>query len=261
MSIKLAIWVSFLLWSASLRAQPGPHGPPPWAWMGRQELLKDLAHRAEVLLGEASRKGVAEGDSQKAELFLLARGQLREGIRALRKGQYRLAFRLLDQARFLGEFLVGRRPRRPGVEEAIRGSRLILRQIKELGPPPPWFKEAEELQRKAEDDVRHGRYDEARRKVRRLRSLLFMSPGDIHPSPERVGKVVERTGEMIGRWSGPIRDSGVPEAIFALRRASDHQGEALKALKSGKLRKALLRTHMAMRMLLRAMSLAGIPIE
>ena len=251
-----------LLWCAALWAQPGgPHGPPPWAGHRREAFLRDLAHRAEGLLEEASRKVVAKKDSQRAILLRLGREQLEEGIRALERQQYRLAFRLLDQARFLGEFLVGRSPG-PRMEEIIRGSRLILRQIRELGgPPPPWLEEAEALQREAEEDIGQGRYEEARWKVRKLRRLLFMSLRDIHPSPKKVGKVVDRVDGMLRRWGKPISDSGVPDAIAVFEGAFEHQRRAKEALKSGRLKEALLRTHVATRMLLRAMSLAGVAPE
>ena len=252
-----------LLWCATLWAQPrGPHGRPPWAGHRREAFLRNLAHRAEELLEEASRKGVAEEDSQKAALLRLGMEQLREGLRALKLGQYGLAFRLLDQARFLGKFLVGRKPRGLGMEEIVRGSRLILRQIRELGcPPPPWLEEAEALQREAEEDIRQGRYEEARWKVRKLRRLLFMSLRDLHPSPEKVGEVVERTEGMLRRWGKPILDSGVPDAIAIFESAFEHQKRAEEALKSERLKEALLQTHVATRMLLRAMSLAGITPE
>lgn len=252
-----------MLWCTALWAQPGgPHGRPPWAGYRREALLRDLAHRAERLLEEASRKGVAEEDSQKAALLRLGMEQLREGMRAMKKGQYRLAFRLLDQAKFLGEFLLGRKPHGPRMEEIVRDSRLILRQIRELGgPPPPWFDEAEALQRKAEEDIRRGRYEEARLKVHKLRRLLFMGLRDLHPSPEKVGKLLERTDGMLRMWGKPILDSGVPDAIAIFESAFEHQKKAKDALKSGRLREALLHTHVATRMLLRAMGLAGITLE
>ncbi|UCG52114.1 MAG: hypothetical protein JSW58_00750 [Candidatus Latescibacterota bacterium] len=172
------------------------------------------------------------------------------------RGNLRRAMEMTQNARRVAMRavrLLGSETNRESVEQAIRLTNALLIQAREIASDresPQLIKQiehAEELQRRAENQLRESRYERALRLTLRARDIL-KNAIDIDkkmPDEKEVRGALSQTDDQLARLREDIAEAGNETAAEVFARAESQQEKAWDEFSRNRLRAALAHTRMA----------------